>query len=70
MSDLVGNPEDRFSRVAAHMRCTLKALKPISISYSWVGGSACLFLNPEEIYARSLVIIDKQYEKMAYNLVL
>ena len=24
MSDLVGNPEDRFSRVAAHIRLVLK----------------------------------------------
>ena len=26
MSDLVGNPEDRFSRVAAQMRCKTKTL--------------------------------------------
>ena len=24
MSDLVGNPEDRFSRIAAHMICGVK----------------------------------------------
>ena len=29
MSDLVGNPEDRFSRVAAHMK--LKQLQPSSV---------------------------------------
>ena len=30
MSDLVGNPEDRFSRVAAHLSITLKSLYSVA----------------------------------------
>ena len=33
MSDLVGNPEDRFSRVAAHIESTTDLLRLISLLF-------------------------------------
>ena len=37
MSDLVGNPEDRFSRVAAHLILVAKIIKQVSHVHGMLG---------------------------------
>ena len=48
MSDLVGNPEDRFSRVEAHMKDIKKRLPCLALSLSIIRqalGHPCVVLN-------------------------